>query len=81
LIYNLYDCVWTDTGVRSIVTWLTNADNWGVAQGKIFPRSYQGNAGAGEPNPGQPKGLAVVRVRLLASLVCRILLTSNNYSG
>ncbi|PMD16939.1 hypothetical protein NA56DRAFT_282629 [Hyaloscypha hepaticicola] len=81
LIYNTNNCAWTGTGVKSIVNWLTNADNWGVAQDNIIPRPYQGSSGLGTPNPGQPQGLAVVRVRLLASLVCRILLTSNNYSG
>lgn len=81
LIYNTNNCAWTGTGVKSIITFLTDEDNWGVDEDLILPRAYQGSSGLGTPNPGKPQGLAAVRVRLLVSLVCRILLTSNNYSG
>ncbi|KFZ25035.1 hypothetical protein V502_00489 [Pseudogymnoascus sp. VKM F-4520 (FW-2644)] len=60
LIYNTNNCVWTGTGVRSVMTWLTS-DNWGVDLENISPRPYQGSSGLRTPNPGQPQGLAVVR--------------------
>lgn len=75
LIYNTLNCPWTATGVQSIVTWLTDGGHWDVNPKNIEPRSYRDDSGDGTPTPGQPKGLAVVRVRLLASLVCRILLS------
>lgn len=81
LIYNTNDCEWTGTGVKSVMTWLMDKGIWGVEEANIQPRPYRGSSGLGTPSPGQPQGLAVVRVRLLASLVCRILLTSNYYSG
>lgn len=79
LIYNTNNCAWTGTGVKSVKTWLTNDGN--VDEPNIRGRPYHGSSGLGIPNVDKPQGLAVVRVRLLASLVCRILLTSNNYSG
>jgi hypothetical protein len=79
LIYNTNNCAWTGTGVQSIVTWLM--DDWMMGRGGVEQRPYRGSSGLGTPNPGQPQGLAIVRVSLLASLARRILLTSNNYSG
>ncbi|KAH8688690.1 hypothetical protein BGW36DRAFT_412670 [Talaromyces proteolyticus] len=61
LIYNTNNCAWTSTGVQSIVTWLTNKENWGVERDNILGRPYQGSSGVGTPNTGQPQGLAVVR--------------------
>lgn len=81
MIYNTNNCAWTGTGVKSVIAWLMDVGTWGVNYDNIIPRPYQGSSGLGIPNPGKPQGLAVVRVRLRASLVCRILLTSNNYSG
>lgn len=72
LIHNENNCAWTGTGVKSIVTWLMN--NWvdEGGMGSIVGRKYRGSSGLGTPNPGQPQGLAVVRVSLLASLARRI---------
>lgn len=76
LIYNTNDARWSSTGIRRIIGWLTTSGNWEADEEDIKSRPYRGNSGLGEPNSDSPQGLAVVRVRLLVSLVCRILLTS-----
>ncbi|KAF8848955.1 hypothetical protein BDZ45DRAFT_697947 [Acephala macrosclerotiorum] len=78
VIYNTRDCPSSKAdGIQTIKNWLTDGSKWGVSPANIRYRPYSGGSGTGEPNPGQPDGLAAIRVKLLASLVCQTLLTSN----
>lgn len=59
-------------GVQNIKNFLIDDSNFGAAENSIFPRAYTGSSGTGTPSPNSPKGLRVIQVRFLASLVCRI---------